>query len=161
MPRLPWNISKVEPGQFITFLYKGKSGPRKRRLVLVLNPKYKLGEVSNKFGTFNVKGKPRYMLSGIDFGNVSVRQIEELFNKGLPKEVLITETDKRGFRYFELAIDDPEKLWNKIGDVVRKYGVYKTFFHSELVKTQIELENPKFSKRLIGKFAKLNPEIEV
>ena len=94
-----------------------------------------------------------------DFNSHNI--IEELFNKGLPKEVLITETDKRGFRYFELAIDDPEKLWNKINDVVRKHGVYKTFFHSELVKTQIELENPKFSKRLIEKFAKLNPEIEV
>ena len=60
----------------------------------------------NKFGTFNVKGKPRYMLSGIDFGNVSVRQIEELFNKGF------TSIAKKQFP--DKSTVEKERVSNKI-----------------------------------------------
>ena len=120
--KIPYNWSKVDRGDIISFQYKGTNKRLLRRTVLVLEKKLDgllhgiLLEMSNKII------------------NNRVNEILELAG-----ETKVVDSKKKVYRV-ELS-GKTKDVYKKLKEVIKKYGIYRTFKYEKAVRSQVFLED--------------------
>ena len=120
--KIPYNWSKVDRGDIISFQYRGTNKRLLRRTVLVLEKKLDgllhgiLLEMSNKII------------------NNRVNEILELAG-----ETKVVDSKKKVYRV-ELS-GKTKDVYKKLKEVIKKYGIYRTFKYEKAVRSQVFLED--------------------
>ena len=120
--KIPYNWSKVDRGDIISFQYKGTNKRLLRRTVLVLEKKLDgllhgiLLEMSNKII------------------NNRVNEILELAG-----ETKVVDSKKKVYKV-ELS-GKTKDVYKKLKEVIKKYGIYRTFKYEKAVRSQVFLED--------------------
>jgi len=127
---------QVEPGQIVTFLYKGKDSKRAvKRTILVLNPNLRYRKKSTKRVKSFVVG---LQLDTAITPPITSTKLENLFGKigGLEIEEGAIAGDLKD----RMTPADTTRLYKKLKNLVSKYNNYRTFSRRMCLKRRVYLE---------------------
>ena len=139
--RQPYSWGKVERGDIVSFRYKGSDGRPTKRSIIVLEKKLKHRNSLN------------FLLHGyqLDVRNVpAIRneaQLITLFKKiGTPQEV-----DKEDNIIKILVEGRSPQVYSRTRNLIKQYGIYRTYNYDKASKNQIFLEPVKIDPKVLDK----------
>ena len=127
---------QVEPGQIVSFLYKGQDSNRAvKRTILVINPNLRYRKKSTKRTKSFVVG---LQLDTAITPPITESKLENLFGKigGLEIEEGAISADLKD----RMTPADTTRLYRKLKDLVGKYKNYRTFSRRLCLKRRVYLE---------------------
>jgi len=143
---------QVEPGQIVSFLYKGQDSNRAvKRTILVLNPNLRYRKKSTKRVKSFVVG---LQLDTAITPPITESKLENLFGKigGLEIEEGAISADLKD----RMTPADTTRIYRKLKDLVGKYNNYRTFSRRLCLKRRVylEIDYRKIPKDTLDKFNK-------
>ena len=139
MFKKPYNWAQVERGDIVSFRYTGTDGRSTKRMVIVLERKLKHPNSKNM------------LLHGIQLDDRNIPAIKstpvliQLFEEvGQPVEV---DKDNNIIRL--LIRDQNPAIYNRTKDIIKRYGVYRTYLWEKATRGSIFLEPVKIDPDII------------
>ena len=156
MARIGTSWSKIQPGDIITFNYKGKTtGKQRLQTILVLNPKWYI----------TVEGQRVFQMVGLKLAEQRVRTIKEaskvvtdIFNKLGTLEAIDEKKD-----VYRVRMKKQDMFWAGAKDVVyrriryllNKEPIYRTYDWEQARKSGVFYESlplpPALKNRILGR----------
>mgnify|MGYP000852603103 FL=1 len=141
MAKQPYSWGKVERGDIVSFRYQGSDGRSTKRSVIVLEKRLKHPNSKN------------FLLHGyqLDVRNIPAIRSESalitLFKKiGTPQEV-----DKEDNIIKILVEGRSPQVYSRTKTLIKKYGIYRTYYYDKATRNQIFLEPVKIDPKVLDK----------
>ena len=139
MSKVVHSWARVERGDIISFRYKGSDGQSTKRTLIVLERRLKHPKTKN------------FLLHGIQLEVRNIPAIKsqpvliELFEEvGQPVKV---DIDKNIIRL--LVTDQNPQIYTKIKDVIKRYGIYRTYNYEKASRVAVYKEPVKIDPKVL------------
>ena len=139
MSKVVHSWARVERGDIISFRYKGSDGQSTKRTLIVLERRLKHPKTKN------------FLLHGIQLEVRNIPAIKsqpvliELFEEvGQPVKV---DIDKKIIRL--LVTDQNPQIYTKIKDVIKRYGIYRTYIYERASRVAVYKEPVKIDPKVL------------
>ena len=139
MSKKPYSWTKVERGDIISFRYQGSDGRSTKRSVIVLEKKLKHPKSRNE------------LLHGyqLDVRNVPAIRSESALITLFEKIGTIKEVDKDDNIIKILVEGRSPQVYSRTQNLIKKYGIYRTYYYEKATRNQIFLEPVKIDPKVL------------
>ena len=139
MSKKPYSWAKVERGDIISFRYQGSDGRSTKRSVIVLEKKLKHPKSRNE------------LLHGyqLDVRNVPAIRSESTLITLFEKIGTIKEVDKNDNIIKILVEGRSPQVYSRTQNLIKKYGIYRTYYYEKATRNQIFLEPVKIDPKVL------------
>ena len=139
MSKKPYSWTKVERGDIISFRYQGSDGRSTKRSVIVLEKKLKHPKSRNE------------LLHGyqLDVRNVPAIRSESTLITLFEKIGTIKEVDKNDNIIKILVEGRSPQVYQRTQTLIKKYGIYRTYYYEKATRNQIFLEPVKIDPKVL------------
>mgnify|MGYP003112226905 FL=1 len=139
MSKKPYSWTKVERGDIISFRYQGSDGRSTKRSVIVLEKKLKHPKSRNE------------LLHGyqLDVRNVPAIRSESALINLFEKIGTIKEVDKDDNIIKILVEGRSPQVYQRTQTLIKKYGIYRTYYYEKATRNQIFLEPVKIDPKVL------------
>jgi hypothetical protein len=139
MSKKPYSWTKVERGDIISFRYQGSDGRSTKRSVIVLEKKLKHPKSRNE------------LLHGyqLDVRNVPAIRSESTLITLFEKIGTIKEVDKNDNIIKILVEGRSPQVYSRTQNLIKKYGIYRTYYYEKATRNQIFLEPVKIDPKVL------------
>ena len=139
MAKQPYSWAKVERGDIISFRYQGSDGRSTKRSVIVLEKKLKHPKSRNE------------LLHGyqLDVRNVPAIRSESALINLFEKIGTIKEVDKDDNIIKILVEGRSPQVYSRTQNLIKKYGIYRTYYYEKATRNQIFLEPVKIDPKVL------------
>ena len=135
----PYSWGKVERGDIISFRYQGSDGRSTKRSVIVLEKRLKHPKSRNE------------LLHGyqLDVRNVPAIRSESALINLFEKIGTIKEVDKDDNIIKILVEGRSPQVYSRTQNLIKKYGIYRTYYYEKATRNQIFLEPVKIDPKVL------------
>jgi len=139
MSKKPYSWAKVERGDIISFRYQGSDGRSTKRSVIVLEKRLKHPKSRNE------------LLHGyqLDVRNVPAIRSESTLITLFEKIGTIKEVDKNDNIIKILVEGRSPQVYSRTQNLIKKYGIYRTYYYEKATRNQIFLEPVKIDPKVL------------
>ena len=139
MSKKPYSWAKVERGDIISFRYQGSDGRSTKRSVIVLEKRLKHPKSRNE------------LLHGyqLDVRNVPAIRSESTLITLFEKIGTIKEVDKDDNIIKILVEGRSPQVYSRTQNLIKKYGIYRTYYYEKATRNQIFLEPVKIDPKVL------------
>jgi len=139
MSKKPYSWTKVERGDIISFRYQGSDGRSTKRSVIVLEKRLKHPKSRNE------------LLHGyqLDVRNVPAIRSESALITLFEKIGTIKEVDKNDNIIKILVEGRSPQVYSRTQNLIKKYGIYRTYYYEKATRNQIFLEPVKIDPKVL------------
>jgi len=139
MSKKPYSWTKVERGDIISFRYQGSDGRSTKRSVIVLEKRLKHPKSRNE------------LLHGyqLDVRNVPAIRSESTLITLFEKIGTIKEVDKNDNIIKILVEGRSPQVYSRTQNLIKKYGIYRTYYYEKATRNQIFLEPVKIDPKVL------------
>tara|TARA_A100001515_G_scaffold134488_1_gene124634 strand:- start:98 stop:532 length:435 start_codon:yes stop_codon:yes gene_type:complete len=139
MSKKPYSWAKVERGDIISFRYQGSDGRSTKRSVIVLEKRLKHPKSRNE------------LLHGyqLDVRNVPAIRSESALINLFEKIGTIKEVDKDDNIIKILVEGRSPQVYQRTQTLIKKYGIYRTYYYEKATRNQIFLEPVKIDPKVL------------
>ena len=139
MSKKPYSWTKVERGDIISFRYQGSDGRSTKRSVIVLEKRLKHPKSRNE------------LLHGyqLDVRNVPAIRSESTLITLFEKIGTIKEVDKNDNIIKILVEGRSPQVYQRTQTLIKKYGIYRTYYYEKATRNQIFLEPVKIDPKVL------------
>ena len=139
MSKKPYSWTKVERGDIISFRYQGSDGRSTKRSVIVLEKRLKHPKSRNE------------LLHGyqLDVRNVPAIRSESALITLFEKIGTIKEVDKDDNIIKILVEGRSPQVYSRTQNLIKKYGIYRTYYYEKATRNQIFLEPVKIDPKVL------------
>ena len=139
MAKLPYRWNKVSPGDIVSFVYENKDGRKRRRTILVLDPKLK-NRAKNP--------SSQYLVHGIQLevsNQPTLRQMKTLLEQAGVTEIV----DEQKKIYRVRLLSDAKGTYKKMRTIINKYGIYRSYNYDKASKSTVTLEDLRLPTQFV------------
>ena len=139
MAKQPYSWGKVERGDIVSFRYKGSDGRSTKRSIIVLEKRLKHPNSKN------------LLLHGyqLDVRNVPAIRSESALINLFEKVGTIQEVDKEDNIIKILVEGRSPQVYSRTRALIKKYGIYRTYYYDRATRNQGFLEPVKIDPKLL------------